>query len=199
MDPLEKRYQDQLEPQLQPNGDGGDLNAGQQPSTQSYWQEAGGIAADLNRTLERVQQQEAWLQSQSEPHWQQTPSAHLAAPGQTTANTSPATALFVVDTSRADWQQQVSELGMQGDVLLIQAEQHGLEQVRDALGRANYERVQLLVGERRDGGRGAPRGPAGGVGAAPADGSDKPAGAADAPKTPAVKRVRKAAAPVGEA
>jgi hypothetical protein len=37
------------------------------------------------------------------------------------------------------------------------------------------------------------------VGAAPTDGSDKPAGAADAPKTPAVKRVRKAAAPGGEA
>ncbi len=49
-------------------------------------------------------------------------------------------------------------------------------------------------GERRDG-RGAPRGAVGGVGAAPSDGSDKPAVAADAPKTPAVKRVRKAAAP----
>ena len=33
---------------------------------------------------------------------------------------------------------------------------------------------------------------------APADGSDKPAVAADAPKTPAVKRVRKAVAPGGE-
>jgi small subunit ribosomal protein S3 len=30
---------------------------------------------------------------------------------------------------------------------------------------------------------------------APADGSDKPAEATDAPKTPAVKRVRKAATP----
>jgi len=52
-------------------------------------------------------------------------------------------------------------------------------------------------GDRRDG-RGAPRGAVGGVGAAPSDGSDKPTVAADAPKTPAVKRVRKAAAP-GEA
>ncbi|NBS47611.1 MAG: 30S ribosomal protein S3 [Betaproteobacteria bacterium] len=52
-------------------------------------------------------------------------------------------------------------------------------------------------GDRRDG-RGAPRGAVGGVGAAPSDGSDKPAVAADAPKTPAVKRVRKAVAP-GEA
>ena len=102
MDPLEKRYQDQLEPQVHPSTDGGDLNAGQQPSTQGYWQEAGGIAADLNRTLERVQQQEAWLQSQSEPHWQQQPSGELAAPGPTTATPPPATALFVVDTSRAE-------------------------------------------------------------------------------------------------
>jgi hypothetical protein len=68
MDPLEKRYQDQLEPQLQANGDGGDLNAGHQPNTQSFWQD-NGLASDLNRTLERVQQQEAWLQNQSQPQW----------------------------------------------------------------------------------------------------------------------------------
>ncbi len=118
MDPLEKRYQDQLEPQLQANGDGGDLNAGQQPNTQSFWQD-NGLASDLNRTLERVQQQEAWLQSQSQPQWLHdanngtTPlssGAHGAGSGQ---------ALLVVDTSRADWQQRVNQLGNQADVLLI--------------------------------------------------------------------------------
>ncbi len=60
-------------------------------------------------------------------------------------------------------------------------------------------------GDRRDDRRGGPRGPGGDRGprgsattAAPVDGSDKPAAAADAPKTPAVKRVRKAAAPGAE-
>jgi small subunit ribosomal protein S3 len=58
----------------------------------------------------------------------------------------------------------------------------------------------------RPGGPGAPGGRGRGPGAdraprqtgAPADGSDKPAVAADAPKTPAVKRVRKVAAPGAE-
>ena len=58
----------------------------------------------------------------------------------------------------------------------------------------------------RPGGPGAPGGRGRGPGAdraprqtgAPADGSDRPAVAADAPKTPAVKRVRKVAAPGAE-
>ena len=62
-------------------------------------------------------------------------------------------------------------------------------------------------GPRRDGrggpggdraGRGGPRRPAG-TNAAPADGSDKPAEAAGADAKPAVKRVRKAAAPAASA
>ena len=49
---------------------------------------------------------------------------------------------------------------------------------------ASYTRGQLVVGDE--------------IWEAPADGSDKPAVATDAPKTPAVKRVRKAVAPGSE-
>ena len=41
MDPLEKRYDDQLEPQVQPQTDGGDLNTGGQTRGNSLWQDNG--------------------------------------------------------------------------------------------------------------------------------------------------------------
>ncbi|MEN9862175.1 MAG: cell surface protein required for swimming motility, partial [Cyanobacteriota bacterium] len=151
MDPLEKRYDDQLEPQVHPSTDGGDLNAGQQPNTQSFWQD-NGLASDLNRTLERVQQQEAWLQSQSQPQW-----LHGANNGTTPLSSGAngagsGQALLVVDTSRADWQQRVNQLGNQADVLLIHPHQHGLEMVRDALNGNPYGRIELLVRDHGEAG-----------------------------------------------
>ena len=147
MDPLEKRYDDQLEPQVQPQTDGGDLNTGGQTRGNSLWQD-NALAGDLNRSLERVQQQEAWLQSQAQPQSLDgnNPSTELGRSNrQSSAQEQGADTLLVVDTGLANWQQQLTGLGQQHDLLLVAPDQAGIQLLHDALAGRSYERVQLLL------------------------------------------------------
>ena len=132
MDPLDKRYHDQLEPQEQSLGDGGDLHAGQQSESQPWHQS--GLAADIDRHLAQVQQQERWLQNQQEPDLL-TPTAagHDRLTGQHDASSHQQ--LVVVDTSRSDWQQRVARLPPEADLLLLSGEEHGLERISQAVAR----------------------------------------------------------------
>lgn len=80
MDPLQKRYHDQLEPPVQAavEADAGDLQALDSPHGQGSWH-SGAISGDLSRSLERVQLQETWLQQQQQQPLLELSGSHSAA------------------------------------------------------------------------------------------------------------------------
>jgi VCBS repeat-containing protein len=150
MDPLDKRYHDQLEPQEQSLSDGGDLHAGQQSETQPWHQS--GLAADIDRRLAQVQQQERWLQQQQHPDLLTPPAGGQdSLTGQQDASRHQQ--LVVVDTSRNDWQQRVAQLAPEADLLLLSGEEHGLERISQAVARQPYRTITLLPGSDGNGRR----------------------------------------------
>ncbi|MBM5798608.1 MAG: hypothetical protein FJ060_10720, partial [Cyanobacteria bacterium K_Offshore_0m_m2_072] len=157
MDPLDKRYNDSLEPQRQPQQDGGDLDAGGDPSERRPWHE-GGLAADVDRSLQRVQLQEAWLQGQQRTTLlDASGSAGLALGSNRFSDATGAAGqhLLVVDTSRPDWQRQVeqNQRSANADLLLLEPGDQGLERIQSALQQHTYSRITLLPGSDGNGTR----------------------------------------------
>ena len=155
MSPLDRHYHDQLDAQPPVGGDGGDLNGGYSPQPEvQAWHQSGG-ADDLSRSLLQVQQQEAWLQSQSgsnllDPgNWQSSaPHGWAAARDDGPSGDASKRLLLVVDTSSAGWQQHLNALGSQppgADLLFLQPGASGLQQIADALAHSDYNQVHLLA------------------------------------------------------
>ena len=151
MSPLDRQNDNLLDTQPQTGVEGGDLNGGFSPQSEvQAWHESGS-ADDLTRSLIQVQQQEAWLQSQSvttllDQGTAQVPLLKDWAGGSDTASTGERT-LVVVHTGLPNWQQQLNGLGQNDELLLVAPDQNGIQLVQDALAGRPYERVQLLLGE----------------------------------------------------
>ncbi len=157
MSPLDRQYHDQLDAQPQGCGDAGELNGGHSPQPElQAWHQSGAADDLMSRSLLQVQQQEAWLQSQSgstllDPGSRQFSALNgwAAARDDGPSGDASKRLLLVVDTSSAGWQQHLDALGSQppgADLLFLQPGASGLQQIADALAHSDYNQVDLLAG-----------------------------------------------------
>jgi len=156
MSPLDRPYHDPLDAQPHVGADAGELNGGSSPQPEVQAWHQSGAADDLSRSLLQVQQQEAWLQSQSgstllDPgsHQSSAPHGWAAARDDGPADDASKRLLLVVDTSSPGWQQHLDALGNQppgADLVFLQPGASGLRQIADALAHSDYNQVQLLAG-----------------------------------------------------
>ena len=161
MSPLDRPYHDQLDAQPPVGGDAGELNGGHSPQPELQAWHQSGAADDLSRSLLQVQQQEAWLQSQSDSTLLDPGSRPFSAPhGWAAARDDGPSGdaskrlLLVVDTSSPDWQHHLDALGSQppgADLVFLQPGASGLQQIANALAHSDYNQVHLLA-EAREGG-----------------------------------------------
>ena len=144
MDPLEKRYNDPLE-NPQQHRDAGEISDAPQGDLKP-WHDPG-LAEDVSRSIERVQQQEHWLQGQANSNllnYDEATSGHPTADG--LAQGRGERQLWVVDSSASNWQERVDALGPGDDLLLLEASDQGLERISQSLQGQNYTQINLLPG-----------------------------------------------------
>jgi len=157
MSPLDRQYHDQLDAQPQMGGDAGELNGGHSPQPElQAWHQSGTADDLMSRSLLQVQQQEAWLQSQSsstllDPGSRQFSAliGWAAARDDGPSGDASKRLLLVVNTSSAGWQQHLDALGSQppgADLLFLQPGASGLQQIANVLAHSDYSQVHLLAG-----------------------------------------------------
>ena len=145
MDPLEKRYNESLD-NPQQHRDAGEISDAPQGDLKP-WHDPG-LAEDVSRSIEKVQQQEHWLQGQDSPNLlEQT---NPAAPQPTAGGIQHGRderKLWVVDTTASNWEARIKGLGSSDELLLLEAGDHGLERVGQSLQGKTYTQINLIPGE----------------------------------------------------